>query len=133
MTGWQILALHPFPDWAQLLAAQKAAMEQQKQEMGELRSLVMHLGQIVNHLSPEQQETPPITAPVPEGIKCLIGFVVQCELFFRYQPRLPNHAKVIFVISWLTGKARTWGATLVTDASPLMNNYAFYSRAQGWE
>ncbi|KAK1787313.1 hypothetical protein P4O66_002815 [Electrophorus voltai] len=133
-----------------------AAMEQQKQEIGEIRSLVMNLGQYVNRLTtrPEQRATPPTTPPVPEGIKCLIatteryggepeeceGFVVQFGLFFGYQPQLPDHAKVSFVITRLTGKARTWGVALVTNASQLLDDYAgfiqelkavFYHTRQG--
>ncbi|KAK1784151.1 hypothetical protein P4O66_003996, partial [Electrophorus voltai] len=88
------------------------------------------------------------------GVRCLITtpetyggdpescevFVVNCELFFGYRPRLPDHAKVSFVISRLTGKARTWGTALVTNSSPLMNDYhtfvqelkaVFYHPCQG--
>ncbi|KAK1802686.1 hypothetical protein P4O66_004186 [Electrophorus voltai] len=83
------------PDWAQLLAVQMVAMEQQKKDIGEICLLVLILVQVVNHLatSPEQQATPPVTPPVPEWIKCLIatpemyggdpegcdGFVIQWE------------------------------------------------------
>uniref|UniRef100_A0AAY5EN03 Uncharacterized protein n=1 Tax=Electrophorus electricus TaxID=8005 RepID=A0AAY5EN03_ELEEL len=33
------------------------------------------------------------------------------------------HAKVTFVFSQFIEKARGWGAALITNASPLMNNY----------
>uniref|UniRef100_A0A4W4HHI2 DUF4939 domain-containing protein n=1 Tax=Electrophorus electricus TaxID=8005 RepID=A0A4W4HHI2_ELEEL len=71
------------------------------------------------------------------GVRCLIttpdvfgadtesckGFVVQWEQYFGYQPLLPDHTKVAFVISRLTGSARAWGAYLVVNSSPLLNDY----------
>ncbi|KAK1805998.1 hypothetical protein P4O66_013037 [Electrophorus voltai] len=93
----------------------------------------------LHHLgtSLEQPANPPVTSPIPEGIKGLIatpevyggdpeaceGFIIQCELFFGYQPWLTDHTKVSFVISRLTGKAHKWCAALVTSASSLMNDY----------
>uniref|UniRef100_A0A4W4E6F8 DUF4939 domain-containing protein n=1 Tax=Electrophorus electricus TaxID=8005 RepID=A0A4W4E6F8_ELEEL len=92
----------------------------------EVRQCVSHLT-----MSPQSPVTSPAAPPVPEGIRCLIatpeayggdlesceGFMVQCV------PPLPDHTKVSFVISRLTGKARAWGIALVANSSPLMNNY----------
>uniref|UniRef100_A0A4W4E315 DUF4939 domain-containing protein n=1 Tax=Electrophorus electricus TaxID=8005 RepID=A0A4W4E315_ELEEL len=88
-------------------------------------------------VSLEHRRSSPVNPPVHEGIKGLIaspeaygrdpdtheGFIVQCELFFGYQSRLYDHAKVSFVISRLMRKARVWGAALVANNSPFMNDY----------
>ncbi|KAK1791370.1 hypothetical protein P4O66_013383, partial [Electrophorus voltai] len=56
------------PDWAHLLATQMAALAQQRQEIGEIHSLVQSLGQHVNRLAtaPEQRATIPVTSPIQE-------------------------------------------------------------------
>ncbi|KAK1791834.1 hypothetical protein P4O66_013805 [Electrophorus voltai] len=72
-------------------------------------------------LIPEDDGTPEKRDGDPETCE---GFIVQCELFFGYQPRLSNYAKASFVIWRLTGNARVWGAALGTNNSPLMNDYA---------
>uniref|UniRef100_A0AAY5EFY5 DUF4939 domain-containing protein n=1 Tax=Electrophorus electricus TaxID=8005 RepID=A0AAY5EFY5_ELEEL len=73
-----------------------------------------------------------------EGVRCLIaapevfggdpesceGFVVQCELYFWYQPLLTFHTKVTFVISRLTRRARAWGSALVVNSPPLLSDYS---------
>ncbi|KAK1796651.1 hypothetical protein P4O66_009674, partial [Electrophorus voltai] len=128
------------PEWAHLLAVQMVVLDQQRQEIGEIRSMVHTLGQHVTRMSvsTEQRASSPVNPPVHEAIKGLIaspkayegdpkaceGFIVQCELFLGYQPRLSDQAKVSFVISRLTGKVRVWGAALVTNNSLLMHNYA---------
>ncbi|KAK1791057.1 hypothetical protein P4O66_002101 [Electrophorus voltai] len=116
-------------------------MEQQQQEMGEIRSLVLSLGQHIRSQTPstEQRVAPPISPPMPERMTCLIatsetyggdpegceGFLVQYSLFFfRISHPLPDHTKVAFVVSRLMGKARICGAALMTNASPLMSDYA---------
>ncbi|KAK1790617.1 hypothetical protein P4O66_014493, partial [Electrophorus voltai] len=92
--------------------SQMVAIEQQ-QEIGKIRSLVLNLGQYVNCLamSPERRATLPVTPPVPERIKCLIATP---ETYGRGGPHR------------LTGKARIWDAILVTNISPLMNDYTSF-------
>ncbi|KAK1792970.1 hypothetical protein P4O66_001689 [Electrophorus voltai] len=101
--------------------------------------MIQSLGQCVSNITAntEKRSTTSSTRPIPEKVRCLITtpevfggdtesceeFVVQCELYFGYQPLLPDHAKVAFVISRLTGRARAWGAALVVNSSPLMNDY----------
>uniref|UniRef100_A0AAY5F3D9 DUF4939 domain-containing protein n=1 Tax=Electrophorus electricus TaxID=8005 RepID=A0AAY5F3D9_ELEEL len=110
------------PDWAHLLATQMAALEQQKQEMGEIHSVVQSLGQRVNRLAVGCViTTPEAYGGDPKGCE---GFIIQSELFFIYQPCMPDHAKVAFKISRLIGKVRVWGTALVVNSSPLMNNYS---------
>uniref|UniRef100_A0AAY5EKC5 DUF4939 domain-containing protein n=1 Tax=Electrophorus electricus TaxID=8005 RepID=A0AAY5EKC5_ELEEL len=86
---------------------------------------------------PSNRPTTATTRPIPEWVRCLIatpeifagdtesckGFVVHCELYLGYQRLLPDHAKVAFVISRLTGRAHASGAALVVNSSPLLNDY----------
>ena len=81
-----------------------------------------------------QQAIPPATQlkiindpPLFSGsTKDLDGFLTRVELAIEVNPqRFPDdRRRVIFVISYLTGKALNWASCLRRNNNPVLNNYA---------
>uniref|UniRef100_A0A670YWH9 DUF4939 domain-containing protein n=1 Tax=Pseudonaja textilis TaxID=8673 RepID=A0A670YWH9_PSETE len=91
---------------------------------------------LVNHISrlqiPAAPSAPPLRkSPVsmPEKFSGQMdmfpAFWGQCQLFMSLRPEdFPNdRAKVEFIISLLSGQAAKWATPLLTQDSPLLDNY----------
>lgn len=100
-----------------------------RQSVETLNAQVAELTERLHHLShaaleadrPASAMAPPIAEPrinnppvyAGESTQCR-SFIIQCEVVFSLQPRTYSSdcAKVAFVISLLTGRARDWGVAV---------------------
>uniref|UniRef100_A0A670ZVZ6 CCHC-type domain-containing protein n=1 Tax=Pseudonaja textilis TaxID=8673 RepID=A0A670ZVZ6_PSETE len=110
--------------------------QQTNQLLQSNQTLQNQVTQLVNHISslqiPAAPSAPPLRkSPVsmPEKFSGQMdmfpAFLGQCQLFMSLRPEdFPNdRAKVGFIISLLSGQAAKWATPLLTQDSPLLDNF----------